>query len=60
METPIQIEFQGLHASEAVRRTLAEQMGKLEERFGRITAGSWSKVQASITAAVASMRFMFT
>lgn len=38
METPIQIEFQGLHASEAVRRTLAEQMGKLEERFGRITA----------------------
>ncbi|MDJ1158071.1 HPF/RaiA family ribosome-associated protein [Chelatococcus sp. SYSU_G07232] len=38
METPPQIEFHGVDATDAVRETIDAQIGALEERFGRITA----------------------
>lgn len=37
MQTPVEIEFQGMDATPAARELLASQVEKLEERFGRIT-----------------------
>ncbi|MHB2169894.1 cold shock domain-containing protein [Alsobacter sp. R-9] len=39
METPVQIDFQGIGPSEALRQSLLAQMAELEDKFGRITAG---------------------
>jgi ribosome-associated translation inhibitor RaiA len=38
METPIQIEFQGMEAVEPVRSAIAKHVATLESRFGRVTA----------------------
>lgn len=38
METPVEIEFQGLDATAATRESIASQLKKLQERYGRITA----------------------
>jgi hypothetical protein len=38
METPIQIEFQGMEPIEQVRGAIAKHVTDLESRFGRITA----------------------
>lgn len=38
MEVPVQIDFQGMHADEAVRGTMLKQVAVLEQRFGRITS----------------------
>jgi ribosome-associated translation inhibitor RaiA len=38
METPAQIDFQGMSASDHVRDAIDEQIATLEERFGRVTA----------------------
>jgi len=39
METPIQIEFQGMEPIEHVRSAIAKHVTDLESRFGRVTAG---------------------
>ena len=39
METPIQIEFQGMEPLEHVRSAIAKHVADLENRFGRVTAG---------------------
>jgi len=39
METPVQIDFQGMDASPQVRAAIAKHISQLEERFGRVTAG---------------------
>ena len=39
METPVEIDFQGMAANPSVRDTIAKHVTQLEERFGRITAG---------------------
>jgi cold shock CspA family protein len=39
METPVQIDFQGMDANPAVRAAIAKHVNLLEERFGRVTAG---------------------
>jgi cold shock CspA family protein/ribosome-associated translation inhibitor RaiA len=39
MQTPVEIEFLGLHPSEAMRSLVLKQIGALEKRFGRITSG---------------------
>jgi cold shock CspA family protein len=39
METPAQIDFQGMAANEDVREDVRNHLAKLEGRFGRITAG---------------------
>jgi ribosome-associated translation inhibitor RaiA len=38
METPIQIEFQGMEPVEQVRSAIAKHVTDLESRFGRVTA----------------------
>ena len=38
METPVQIDFQGLKPTERIRAAIDENVSELEERFGRITA----------------------
>jgi cold shock CspA family protein len=38
METPVQIDFQGMKASEPVRDSIAAHIADLEQRFGRVTA----------------------
>jgi cold shock CspA family protein len=38
MQTPVQIDFQGMHAKPEIRRVIAEHVAKLEEKFGRVTA----------------------
>lgn len=38
METPAEIEFQGMQGTPTIRRSISTQIGKLERRFGRITA----------------------
>jgi len=38
METPIQIEFQGMEPIEHVRSAIAQHVADLESRFGRVTA----------------------
>jgi cold shock CspA family protein len=39
METPVEIDFQGMHAKPEIRRAIAEHVTKLEDRYGRVTAG---------------------
>ena len=39
METPVQIDFQGMAANASVRDSIVKHVNQLEERFGRITAG---------------------
>lgn len=39
METPVQIDFQGMDASDQVRGTISNHLAELEQRFGRVTAG---------------------
>jgi cold shock CspA family protein len=38
METPVQIDFQGMKASEPVQSSIEAHIAELEQRFGRITA----------------------
>jgi hypothetical protein len=38
METPVQIDFQGMKPTERVRHAIDENISELEQRFGRITA----------------------
>jgi cold shock CspA family protein len=39
METPVEIDFQGMHATPEIRRAIAEHVSQLEDRYGRVTAG---------------------
>jgi len=39
METPMQIDFQGMDANPEIRAAIAKHMAHLAERFGRLTAG---------------------
>lgn len=39
METPIQIDFQGMSANPDIRAAVEKRIDELETRFGRITAG---------------------
>ncbi len=38
METPLQIEFQGMEPQEGLRAEIARHVAALEKRYGRITA----------------------
>jgi ribosome-associated translation inhibitor RaiA len=38
METPLQIEFQGMNATEQVRRAIDGHIAELEDRFGQVIA----------------------
>ena len=38
METPAQIEFQGMDSDQSVRDSIAAHIAKLEDRFGRVTS----------------------
>jgi hypothetical protein len=38
MQSPVQIDFQGMKPHEALRAVIAEYVAGLEDRFGRITA----------------------
>ena len=39
MQTPVELDFQGLDAKPELRSAIVKQLAQLEERFGRITAG---------------------
>jgi cold shock CspA family protein len=39
METPMQIDFQGMDANPEIRAAIAKHMAQLADRFGRLTAG---------------------
>ena len=39
METPVQLDFQGIEAKPDLRSAVGRQISQLEERFGRVTAG---------------------
>ena len=39
MQTPVEIDFQGMDAKPDVRAAIEKHVAQLEERFGRITAG---------------------
>jgi len=39
LETPVQIDFQGMEANAAMREAVVDRIAVLEQRFGRITAG---------------------
>jgi len=39
METPLQIDFQGMAAKEDIRAAISKHVAQLEDRFGRVTAG---------------------
>lgn len=39
MQTPIEIDFQGMPANPEARVTIAKHVDELEQRFGRVTAG---------------------
>jgi len=39
MQTPIEIDIQGIAEPAGIRGVIAEHVGKLEQRFGRVTAG---------------------
>jgi cold shock CspA family protein/ribosome-associated translation inhibitor RaiA len=39
METPVQIDFQGMDATADARSAIANHVAQLEQRFGRVTAG---------------------
>ena len=38
MQTPVEIDFQGMKGNDALRKSIVKQVDALEERFGRITA----------------------
>jgi ribosome-associated translation inhibitor RaiA len=38
MQTPVQVDFQGMAQSEALRSAIADHVAALEKRFGRVTA----------------------
>jgi len=38
MQTPVQIDFQGMKGTETLRAAIAAHVAALEERFGRVTA----------------------
>lgn len=38
MQTPVEIEFQEMAASPSIQELIADQVKKLEQRYGRITA----------------------
>jgi cold shock CspA family protein len=38
MQTPVEIDFQGIHANEQLRSCVTRNISTLEQRFGRITA----------------------
>jgi hypothetical protein len=38
MQTPVDIEFQGMTANPGTEAAIAEHVAKLEQRFGRVTA----------------------
>jgi cold shock CspA family protein/ribosome-associated translation inhibitor RaiA len=38
MQTPVQIDFQGLNASVRTREAIAKHVAELEDRYGRVTA----------------------
>jgi cold shock CspA family protein/ribosome-associated translation inhibitor RaiA len=38
MQTPVEIDFQGMSANPTIRAAIAEHVAELEERFGRVTA----------------------
>src|SRR6266545_5561225 len=38
METPVEIEFQGMQGTPPIRQSISDHIAKLEHRFGRITA----------------------
>jgi ribosome-associated translation inhibitor RaiA len=39
VETPLQVDFQGMEATQALRAAIAEHVAQLEEHFGHVTAG---------------------
>jgi len=39
METPVQLDFQGIETSADLRGAVDRHIAQLEERFGRVTAG---------------------
>ena len=39
MQTPVEIDFQGLEAKPELRSAIDKHVAQLEERFGRVTAG---------------------
>jgi cold shock CspA family protein/ribosome-associated translation inhibitor RaiA len=39
MQTPVQLDFQGMDARQDLRSAIARHLQQLEERFGRVTAG---------------------
>lgn len=39
MQTPIEVDFQGMDANEEMQGTVAKHIAQLEDRFGRLTAG---------------------
>lgn len=39
METPVQLDFQGIDARPELRSAVVRHIAQLEERFGRVTAG---------------------
>jgi ribosome-associated translation inhibitor RaiA len=39
METPVQLDFQGIETGAEVRGAVIRHIAQLEERFGRVTAG---------------------
>ncbi|MEJ2378665.1 MAG: HPF/RaiA family ribosome-associated protein [Pseudolabrys sp.] len=39
METPVEIDFQGMDAKPDIREAIAKHVAMLEDRFGRVTAG---------------------
>ena len=38
MQTPVQIDFQGLHGTPGVRAAIEQHLAELEQRYGRVTA----------------------
>jgi ribosome-associated translation inhibitor RaiA len=39
MQTPIEVDFQGMDANEETQGAVAKHIAQLEDRFGRLTAG---------------------
>jgi hypothetical protein len=39
METPVQIDFQGMESTAQLQEAVGRQLAGLEDKFGRITAG---------------------
>jgi len=38
MQTPVQIDFQGMHGRPEVRTSIEKHVAQLEQRYGRVTA----------------------